>query len=78
MLLSPLRSNCLVWALHRRLTRGGVISIRKSRHLAIVPHFLWSRRPGFPTWSYCPRHIPKQAWIIIVKIWFCGDVKLGP
>jgi hypothetical protein len=75
LLGTPLRSNCLIWALRRRCTHHGHIGARWSLHLWGVPHFLWSsdRRRW---WGYVPAH-PLHGWRGLVDcLWFVGLVEM--
>jgi hypothetical protein len=64
---APRRSNCLIWAVHRRVTRGGHLTVRRSVGTVIpCPHVLWYRHPQWQ-WGYSP----DLAGVIGRYLW-CG------
>lgn len=68
-------SNCLIWACYRWWTKGGYIAARRSRHFALIPHFMWSRNMRF-WWGYVPKHPKRGMWCLSHAILFSGKIEL--
>mgnify|MGYP001306874885 FL=1 len=64
-------SNCVAFAVGRRLTHGGRIVVRRSK-LWWGPHFLWQPPDGGPVQQFVP--LDPDGWWLVV---FRGRVAVG-
>jgi len=70
------RSNCIVWALLKRITRGGTLHVRPSPDFPLLPRVCWSGDGGRTWWRFMhierPRTDGWRRWAPVHCLWFPG------
>jgi hypothetical protein len=74
-LAAPERSNCIVWARWRFLTRGGYYAVRRSFFSPFIVHAFWSRNMKIWWGWQALSSVREGHWW--EALWFRGHVVMG-
>jgi hypothetical protein len=76
---SVTRSNCILWALGKRIIAGGELHVRRSPDFPLLPRVCWTGDYGRTWWRFMhierPRTDGWRRWLPLHCLWFKGRAR---